>query len=92
MPQSIIHNDFKIFYNKLGALHRLDGPAVDLCSNKQWWCNGKLHRVDGPAIEMSNGHKEWWIHGCQFFSKESWFKALNRDDQIAYVFNIEGAK
>ena len=47
-----------------GALHRVDGPAVEKPDGtKQWWHNGKLNRVDGPAFEGVDGTKEWYFNG-----------------------------
>ncbi len=52
------------YLNKLGQLHRVNGPAVEwVDGTKSWWINGKLHREDGPAIELSDGSKIWYIHG-----------------------------
>lgn len=72
--------------------HRLCGPAIEKKDGKKcWYLNGKQHRIDGPAIE-SKDCLEWWINGCKFSSKEEWFKALPEEDQITYLFNIEGTK
>jgi hypothetical protein len=50
----------KEYRNKLGHLHREDGPALEWSSgDKSWWINGKRHREDGPSIEWINGYKEW---------------------------------
>lgn len=76
-----------------GDLHKLDGPArVYSNGNKEWWFNGKLHRIDGPAIENSDGLIEWCYKGKFFKSKEEWFDALSKDEQIEYLFKIEGSK
>jgi hypothetical protein len=53
----------KRWRNEKGQLHRLDGPAVVINRNYEWWINGQRHRIDGPAVEYANGHKEWLIHG-----------------------------
>jgi hypothetical protein len=54
----------KIWKNKEGEYHRLDGPAAEWSNgNKQWCQNGLLHRLDGPAIEWNDGMKEWWQNG-----------------------------
>lgn len=42
-------------------LHRLDGPAMELCNRKEWWVDGKRHRLDGPAVEWADGSKEWYV-------------------------------
>ena len=77
--------------NKEGRLHRLDGPAREYHSrtSKEWWINGELHRVEGPAIDWLNGFKEWWYKGVFFSSKEAWFNALTKEDQITYLFDME---
>ena len=60
----IDYNGNKIWENKNGELHRLDGPAYeDLNGTKEWHQNGKLHRLDGPAIEGTNGDKRWYQNG-----------------------------
>ena len=49
--------------NKLGQLHREDGPAREYAQgSKAWYKNGELHREDGPACEFDDGSKAWWIH------------------------------
>jgi len=51
------------YYNKLGLLHRLNGPAVESPDGyKEYWVNGKLHRIDGPAIDAGNGFKEYLVN------------------------------
>lgn len=64
-----LHTDLqgnKIWLNKEGQLHRLDGPAVEKANGtKSWYVNGKLHREDGPAIEWAGGSKEWWLNGVR---------------------------
>jgi len=53
----------KIWKNKRGLRHRLDGPAVIRNDGtKEWWQNGELHRLDAPAVERGI-RKEWWICG-----------------------------
>jgi hypothetical protein len=60
----IDHFKNKIWKNKNGKLHRLDGPAVDYPDgNKYWYKNGERHRLDGPAVEGANGYKEWCKNG-----------------------------
>jgi hypothetical protein len=56
----------KEYRNKLGQLHRTDGPAFK-CKDghKEWYINDKLQRGDGPAIEWSSGVKEWYINGLR---------------------------
>jgi hypothetical protein len=53
------------YRNKIGQLHREDGPAIIRDDGyKSWWINGKLHRTDGPAIEWPNGTKCWYQNDC----------------------------
>ena len=50
----------RLYYNKAGLLHRIDGPAIEWADGgKAWYQNGLRHRTDGPAVEYSNGEK-WW--------------------------------
>lgn len=75
---------------KKGKLHRVGGPAVEFISGtKRWHQNGILHRVDGPAVEWSDGSVEWYLNAIYFSSQEEWFKALDKNSQIAYLFNME---
>ena len=54
----------KIWRNKKGEVHRLDGPAVILTDGSQeWYENGKNHRLDGPAINRPDGSQEWFVNG-----------------------------
>lgn len=72
-----------------GKLHREGGPAIErINGDKEWWQSGNRHRLDGPAIELISGIYQWWIDGCEFYSEEEWFKALDKDSQIAYLFNM----
>jgi hypothetical protein len=50
--------------NRIGELHRDDGPAQiypngTIC----WWQHGKRHRDDGPAEQNVNGNSLWYQHG-----------------------------
>ena len=49
------------YYNALGQLHRIHGPAV-VCTDgyHAWYQNGLWHRLDGPAVEFPNGRREWY--------------------------------
>lgn len=52
----------KYFQN--GALHRVDGPAVERPDGtREWWQGGKLHREGGPAFERADGRVEYWEKG-----------------------------
>ena len=76
-----------------GLLHRVGGPAIEYVNRtKEWYQQGKRHRVDGPAIEWSNGSEGWYLEGNSYPSKEAWFNALTKEDQIAYLFNMEAPK
>jgi hypothetical protein len=69
----------KVWQNKKGEYHRLDGPAVESSNGgKEWWQNGKLHRLDGPAIEYANGGKSWYQNG-----------SLHRLDGPAIIYDKE---
>jgi hypothetical protein len=79
----------KKWKNKIGRLHRLDGPAVEFANGtKEWHQNGQFHRSSGPAYVRANGHKEWHFRGM-----------LHREDGPAIIFSsgrkgwwIRGAK
>jgi hypothetical protein len=49
------------WFNDKDEYHRLDGPAIEASSYKEWWVNGKRHRLGGPAVECDNGYKSWWV-------------------------------
>jgi hypothetical protein len=52
------------WYNDLGQLHRLDGPAIEWANgDKSWWVEDKIHRLGGPAVEWANGGKSWFVEG-----------------------------
>jgi hypothetical protein len=54
----------RIWRNKEGEFHRLDGPAIEYVSGyKEWYQYGLLHRSDGPAREFVGGREEWWYKG-----------------------------
>lgn len=88
--QKVIGKDYTCWLNSNGDLHRVDGPAIQWPNGtKEWFLNGLPHRLCGPAIEYPDGQKDWFINGEEFFSQESWFKALPKERQIAYLFNME---
>ena len=61
----------KEYRNKLGELHRLDGPAIEsINGTKCWYINGLKHREDGPAIEWDNGDKSWFLNGIDYIEEE----------------------
>ena len=52
------------YYNALGQLHRLDGPAIERSDGTKEWCqNGLRHRDAGPAVEYASGSKAWYQNG-----------------------------
>ena len=56
----------KRFYNSMGKLHRIDGPAViSSDGNKLYFQYGKLHREDGPAAIFFNGSSKWYMDGVE---------------------------
>ena len=61
----------KRWYNELGQLHRIDGPAIIYTDGYQaYLVNGKLHRTDGPALIYADGYQYWFIHGNQLTEDE----------------------
>lgn len=52
------------YYNALGQLHRIHGPAV-VCTDGYyaWYRNGQRHRLGGPAVVYSDGSTTWWQDG-----------------------------
>ena len=51
------------YYNNLGQLHRLDGPAVEYADgDKYWYQNDQFHRTNGPAIMLADGRKWWYLN------------------------------
>jgi hypothetical protein len=53
----------RLWLNKVGQLHRDDGPAIE-CANgdKAWFRNDELHRDDGPAVEYADGGNAWYLN------------------------------
>ena len=50
--------------------------TVIVYSNRtEWFLNNKRHREDGPAYEYSNGNKQWWLNGKQYYTEEEFLKA-----------------
>jgi hypothetical protein len=59
------------YYNALGQIHRVHGPAVEYANSRRDWCqNGLRHRVDGPAIEWPDGTHDWYIDGEELTQAE----------------------
>ena len=50
-----------VWYDDIGALHRVDGPAfIHANGDRSWYRHGKRHREDGPAIEWLSENREVW--------------------------------
>jgi hypothetical protein len=67
------HHGNKRWYNRVGQLHRLGGPAiVHVDGAKFWYINGARHRLDGPAVEIGRyaGYREWWVNGIELEQHE----------------------
>jgi hypothetical protein len=61
----------RLWLNKVGQLHRDDGPAIEYADGgKAWYLNERLHRVDGPAIERIDGYTAWYVDGLQITQKQ----------------------
>ena len=81
------HGD-KVWRNKKGKLHRIDGPAIEYSSGtKYWFDNGKQHRIDGPAVEWGSGRRDWYLRGKYFESKEAFFEALTDKEKEIALFS-----
>jgi hypothetical protein len=78
----------KIWKNKKGKLHRLDGPAIECTdSTKHWYQNGLRHREDGPAVVYNDGGKEWWLNNLLQKTKEEYFDNLSDEAKARYLFS-----
>ena len=78
----------KEYRNKLGELHRTDGPAYEDDHIKSWWINGLRHRTDGPAVELSNGNKYWFINNKRH-REDGPAVDNHNDDKYWYLNDIE---
>lgn len=86
---AIEYNDGDKEWWVAGQRHRIDGPAIEWSDGvKEWWVAGKRHREDGPAVIFGKKCK-WFLNGIRFSSKEAWFKSLDVEKQIAYLFKME---
>jgi len=73
-----------------GKRHRVDGPAVEFSDGCfQWWRSGHPHSVSGPAMKFKDETVSYYLHGRRFSTKEEWFLALPKEDQVSYLFNME---
>jgi len=93
----------KLYRNSKGALHRLDGPAIERSNGTKFWYKEDLrHRIDGPAVEYSNGDKYWYKEGkehrvdgpsCEYINGDKhWFildKDLKEKEFNSWIFRIQ---
>jgi hypothetical protein len=64
------------YYNTLGKLHRVYGPAIEYSDGRcAWWQNGQPHRLGGPAIEWADGYRAWYINDWRLTEAE-WQQAV----------------
>lgn len=76
-----------------GLFHRVGGPAYTVAGMvKEWWYKGERHRTDGPAIvsltTYTHYYDAWFVRGKEYPNEEEWFKALTKDEQVAYLFKL----
>ena len=56
----------KIWKNKEGQRHRINGPAIIYSDNHmEYFFEGKLHRTDGPALFYNDGYEAYFLHGIR---------------------------
>ncbi len=78
----------RIWRNKEGEFHRLDGPAIEYVSgSKEWYQYGLLHRSDGPAREFAGGRKEWWLNDILYETKKEYFDKLSDEAKVKCLFS-----
>lgn len=54
----------KVWRNKKGHEHRLDGPAIiGPDGYEAWYRDGRLHREGGPAVTWPSGQTAWYYNG-----------------------------
>lgn len=59
------------YYNMLGALHRVNGPAVEYADGSNYWLqHGNLHRIGGPAVTREDGSVGFYIFGQRYSNFE----------------------
>ncbi len=69
----------KLWYNELGKLHRIDGPAIEYANgNKDWFIDGQRHRTDGPAIEYIDGTEDWYLYDERYLEV--------KENKIVHIF------
>jgi hypothetical protein len=83
MNPIIDHVGTNRWYNDLGQLHRIDGPAIIYTNGgKYWYHNGLRHRLDGPAAEVGYGPykaSHYYIHGNKLSKEE--FKEITQSEE-----------
>lgn len=63
-PHMISRDGMRYWFNDLGDLHRVDGPAeLHPDGSEMWYYGGLLHRLDGPAISHPSGYRVWSQNG-----------------------------
>ena len=62
-----------LWTNKKGQLHRTSGPAMEtVFGGEFWYYEGLIHREGNlPAVTWSNGNKNYYCHGVQFFPEKT---------------------
>ena len=52
------------YYNALGQIHRVYGPAIEYADGTYvWQQNGLRHRLGGPAVVCPSGYRAWFQTG-----------------------------
>lgn len=81
------------WYNDLGQLHRLDGPAIEWANgDKSWWVEDKIHRLGGPAVEWADGYKQWFVDGKELTEKEFNAYIKPKPTYEGKVVEVDGVK
>jgi hypothetical protein len=81
-----VFNTAKAYYNDVGRLHRVDGPAVEYRDGSwDYYLDGHSHRDDGPAyyrVSMVSGMIEnkyvYHLYGVEYMDIEYWVEDLVR--------------
>ncbi len=71
---TILPDGTQLWFDRIGELHRDDGPAaVYPDGSQEWHQHNKLHRLDGPAVIHPDGAEWWWLRGHNITDKvEAW--------------------
>lgn len=71
----VTDNGSKMYLDKGGRYHRLDGPAIEWhYGSNEWFKNGIRHRIGGAAYEGKD-EKQYWFEGKQYTENEYWMVA-----------------